>query len=492
MQFRNIFKALAATYLASFALARDDCAELDDHTGLTYGIVLNRCEMNNNGEITALTLVNRNLRIPDEEIKRIFSTYNTITDLEYTIYGTSSYLRDYIVSDFYIDKLKNLEKFYFDFNSYSQSVRGEFQNYSPIDSKAFKKLNKIKEFSLAHIELSQDNIDEISKLTNLRKLDLIKCVYNRVNYDNLVNLTNLTSLKMENGDKENGLKEIPNFVFSSNLKEIIITGHQIVDIPDEFSNLKNLGNLNLSKNRIYSSIPESIQNLPKLKYANFIDNVNLYGKALTNPSLKNAKYDKDYDLCKPEDVEYLNKYSFRNCTPEDLTNQTNQCKDIFRFINNQNNIKNILNCRTNEKGEVTFLNIWNYSLNEEEVNKIISYDGITSLIYTINEYNYGSDIPEYDVFPLKITSLPNLSELKLVGARYFGELITTIPKNYLKKLKNITKLNLDTVILSQNNIDEIITLPKLKQLNIYMKKNEKLNLNKLNKLCKSIKCSINN
>jgi len=512
MQYKNVFKVFAATYMAAVALAKDNCQDIKEIILPKYDYADNfieRCEMNRNGEVTALTLNNRSALLDEDMLKDIFS-FSTITDLAYSIEASWASLPDeYILTDFYIDKLKKLEKFSFDLNIYAGSVRGHFVVHKMIDSKAFKALKNVKDFSLSRVDLTQDNINAISELTNLRKLQFHDCVYAKVNYDVLANLKNLTKLQMTNDYssylnyfRHHSLEEFPSFVFSlSKLNELVLSGHQFIDIPDEFSKLKNLGNLNLVGNRIYSTIPESINTLTKLKYANFIDNINLYEKALTNASLKNAKYNKDYDLCKPKDanVEYLNKYSFKDCSSEEV--KVNQCKDVITYLHGRNpsydedlsfdKVEDIKECRTNQNGEITVLSIENQNLTKEEVEKIIGYKTITSLVYSICDESYFTRNPEYDAFPDKITKLFNLRKLTLSGANNFGTYISSIPKNFLKKLKGVTELEFETVKLSNNNIKELATLTNLNKLSINYCSSPEGYFTKLNNLCKKTQCYVN-
>jgi len=498
--------------MATLALAKDNCQEIKDILNAeskNSDNLIERCEMNDNGEVTALTFVNQAAIIPENVVEKIFS-YSTITDLAYKIDSIWSYLpEENVLSDFYVDKIKNLEKFSFDCNLYADSIRGNYVVHKTFDSKALKALKNVKDLTISHVELTQDNINAISELTNLRKLQFHDCNYANVNYDILANLKNLTKVQMTNSYssylnyfRTNALREFPSFVFSlSKLNELVLSGHQFIDIPDEFSNLKNLGNLNLVGNRIYSTIPESINTLTKLKYANFIDNINLYEKALTNASLKNAKYNKDYDLCKPKDanVEYLNKYSFKDCPSEEV--KINQCKDVITYLHGRNpsyekygsfdKVEDIRKCRTNQNGEITDLLIENQHLSKEEVEKIISYKTIINLVYIIAEESYSTRNPEYDAFPDKITKLSNLRKLTLVGANNFGTYISSIPKNFLKKLKGVTELEIETVKLSNNNIKELATLTNLNKLSINYCDGPEGYFTKLNNLCRKTQCYIN-
>ncbi|ORX51846.1 hypothetical protein BCR36DRAFT_582884 [Piromyces finnis] len=173
---------------------------------------------------------------------------------------------------------------------------------------------------LYYLVLNQKTIEEISALTETKKLSFNKCTFEQtLDYSPLKKLTKLEVLEMDEyllqNKKENVIAEIPEFVFElKSLKELIVTSSDIRKIPEKLSNLKNLEVLDLNDNDIDDVIPESLNTLPELREIDFTDNINVKGKTLTNPKLTSCKYDSAFTLCEAKEMECLKEFNFKKCS----------------------------------------------------------------------------------------------------------------------------------------------------------------------------------
>jgi len=162
-------------------ITKNDCEDIKSELFKETRILSNFvCEMNDIGEVTKLSLINDDLIFSENTLKNVFKS--TITDLTYTISGSKTY--DYDVN-FYVNNIKNLEKFIFDYDCYGEGARGRYQYIRPLNTDALKAITKVKEFTLKHIAISQDNIDELSKFENLQRMEFSLCEMNGLNLDTL-------------------------------------------------------------------------------------------------------------------------------------------------------------------------------------------------------------------------------------------------------------------------------------------------------------------
>jgi len=137
------------------------------------------------------------------------------------------------------------------------------------------------------------NIPEsIGNLSNLERLTLNNNQISEIP-KSIGNLT-ITELNLENNNIEKIPDEIGNI---KNLEELNLKNNTIINIPSSLGNLENLNTLDLFSNSIDDYLPESLNNLPNLYRINLGNNINIKGKTLTNPSLKECNYDSNYSLC---------------------------------------------------------------------------------------------------------------------------------------------------------------------------------------------------
>jgi len=188
----------------------------------------------------------------------------------------------------------------------------------------------------------QKLVDKIANYTGLDELHFDNFDYKSdIDFSPLKSLKNLTNLKFFDY-KNSALKAIPDFVFSlASLRSLIIEISHITDIPDRITNLKNLETLNISTsdltkfteilgelknlveldlsfNAIDDELPASWNNLTKLQKISLDYNIDVKGKALTNPSLKECYYGKDYHLCMVKGKTECGKvYNLKECEEED-------------------------------------------------------------------------------------------------------------------------------------------------------------------------------
>jgi len=180
----------------------------------------------------------------------------------------------------------------------------------PVTKGLLENLKSAEKIQFVDIELDQENIEELSSLTNLEKLYIrhSSCDPN-VDYSPLKKLINVNELFMEAYEYHHHhyykrLTEVPDFIFElKNLTALHIAAQEITKIPEQLSNLENLEILDLNDNLIDDVLPESLNNLSELKIIFISGNVNVKGKTLTNAKLEQCSYSEDYDICIAKDMD---------------------------------------------------------------------------------------------------------------------------------------------------------------------------------------------
>jgi len=341
----NFFKSILFALSISLAFAdqnemKGDCKEIYDFFDLRNTTSsLEHCIVDNDGKVTNLGL--KSYEITEECVKKALS-YNTITNLVYDKIGpTPSHNPVYSIFPPEIANLTNLEEFSFHFGGYRPYAK------TGISDGALKLSKSLKKLSISGIVATQSNIDDIATLTNLEQLDL--SYFNRpanvINLDSLKSLSKLNFLELKN-EAYVHLDNMPGAVYASakTLTHLVIRGHGIGSVTDDFSKLKNLKELDLrgcelsnildyledmknleyldvSYNNINGELPDYLNDFKNLKFISLSDNINITGKTLTIANLNTCIYESKYELCMPKkDIACLqnNNYGFKDCkNPEE-------------------------------------------------------------------------------------------------------------------------------------------------------------------------------
>jgi len=311
MNLKSLLKKLSIVLLTSKVIA-NDCDDIQTFLkgeNINYESTILDCEVDSNGKVNLLGILDYDL---NDKIIEYFLSYNTISNLYYGIFA----LNENSTNDFpkTITNLPNLEQLALSYMGQNSGIKG------PVSSDILKVSKSLNHLTLGGIELSQSNIEAISELNNLEELNLIYCTYNNINFDALENLSEITSLEID-GQRNNQLNEIPNFVFSlSKLKNLVISGHNISTISDKLANLKNIENIDLSSNAIDAELPQSLNSLENLKSIDLRGNKNVIGQTLTNDSLENCYYDSSYSLCMAKSLNCFEaNITFDKCSNADPT-----------------------------------------------------------------------------------------------------------------------------------------------------------------------------
>jgi len=163
------------------------------------------------------------------------------------------------------------------------------------------------------------------------------------------------------------------------------------------------------------------------------------------------------------------------------------CKEIKSYIQSSGKSysKNIENCEVDSNGKVKTLSIKNISLNDYDISKITSYSTIENIKYQWgviedDDSKDGYQTTQLKDFPSALSKLTNLKELSLI---YYGineSDKATIDDDVLKASKNLKKLTLNGIQLSQTNVSDIAKLTNLQEINWY-RVPENFNLDALKK-----------
>ncbi|OUM66599.1 hypothetical protein PIROE2DRAFT_6125 [Piromyces sp. E2] len=142
--------------------------------------------------------------------------------------------------------------------------------------------------------------------------------------------------------------------------------------------------------------------------------------------------------------------------------------------------KTIEKCSMNDQGKVIELKVNNEDLQEEDVNKILSYDTIKNLEYIVafvfgdeKDTPYSTVLlphPGFSKFPSVIANLPDLEVLNfnyrnIRKVKYRNDLKQiSIEDGSLKLSKKLKKLTLSQVNLSSENLIELSSLTNLEEM----------------------------
>jgi Leucine-rich repeat (LRR) protein len=229
-----------------------------------------------------------------------------------------------------IGQLKNLEELDLHTNinlTTLPTTLGNLKNLKIFDLSYNSNFEKLPEsiFQIKNLEklyLNENNLesipDSICGLSNLKNLYLDENQLKELP-DCIGELKNLEILDLAT----NNLESIPDTIGNlSNLKYLVIRENNLRKFPKNIETLTNLATISLSDNKIDDFLPDSLNQLPKLKQIYLDDNINIKGKTLINDSLNEedseCQYSDDYDLCMTKDIKCLHQnsdgYNFKPCT----------------------------------------------------------------------------------------------------------------------------------------------------------------------------------
>jgi len=239
----------------------NQCQEIE--TQLAYANCRIHCENNEEGKIDNLTIVFLQGKMSDEDFATVKS-YDTITKLQYLPV-----------------------------------------DYGYIKAGTFKELKNLKHLDVSSVNLSQENIDEISTLVNLEALALDFCSFENVkdfsSLSNLKNIQFLSSLQNINGHyrslSQTPYHDVPSeFIYQfKNVKDLNINSCSTVDLKqfndveslwighvENISSLKNVKNL-----RNLRTPPDN--DLSVLEHIESLDGIEIYN---------------EYSISDPDEISY--------------------------------------------------------------------------------------------------------------------------------------------------------------------------------------------
>jgi len=287
-----LLKTVSLLSLTTPLVYAGDCTELEEYYKNKDILYISNCEENDNGKIIKLNIYD-NEKMTDEDIEKILS-YDTITNFRYAT-GHDGY--DFESNPDKVDKLndinkltnlknlKNLENLVIEYDASRAIGIGAYKYYlGEITKDTLKDLKSLKSLEIVGINLSQDNIEEISSLTNLESLIFKRSSFNKSdNYESLNELKNLKDLEFLNSNS-NVPNELVNTIKSIETLVLLNSGSfYFEDLPNlkrldydeedlsSLKNLKNLRELNLSfysfRNHDLSSL-ENVNQITKLVVSN--------------------------------------------------------------------------------------------------------------------------------------------------------------------------------------------------------------------------------
>jgi len=246
----------------------------------------------------------------------------------------------------------------------------------------------IKNLTIANAVLREINFKEIKTLSNLNELNLIETEITEIPRE-VEELENLTTLNLE----LNHIENVPDFIGNLvNLKKLVLKNNELIKFPSTIQKLTNLELLDLSYNKIEDEIPSYLNSFENLKEVVFSHNTNITGITLSNDSLIECKYDlrnicyEKHVSCLDSSIEACNGSGNNVCQSEsgECNNETikDDCKEILNYIKDKYPERSC-DCTNNSEGEVVELNIINHEFTDEDIKKILSYNTISKLIYTL-------------------------------------------------------------------------------------------------------------
>jgi len=450
MILRNILRSLSLLLLTISVVLSSEC---DDIISLEN---VNKCTINEEGKINGLYI--NVIDMNEDQINKLLA--HDLIDLTYVIYlgqnveNPFSASSDYLEFPAAIKNLKNLQ-------SLTLHCESSFHDYKDphymnglinLGKDYFKNLKNLKSLQIGGVNISQENIDDISSLDNLESLDFSRSYLNEsLNYDSLSNLKKLTKLTIDNatGGYNNLLKN-NELISSKTPKNLVISNKGIKELyiypPVNINSneLPNLEKLSFTfEDDLETSFIEQFNNLSNLEIT-FFDGTYFeqkFGNIKADLSkLKNLKtlHLKEINISEEvmtgiASIPNLDELFLESCKiyegfPEKLKN----LKTLSSLILDSCRVKNI------ENGIASLTNLRKLVI--EGYDEIM--DNILECLYSLKNLEYlNIAVANIDE---KLGTLENLQYLDLSD----GEL-KKIPKE-IENIKNLKHLD-----ISHNSLTEI-------------------------------------
>jgi len=210
------------------------------------------CKENDEGKVISLYLYFYS-SLDINEMKQ-FVVYDTLTNLhlEYESDASNSEDNEKWASLFdEIAKLTKLEELYFIYDNKDVAQAWYNQELGLIHKGAIKKLQKLKKLELTHILLTQDNIEDISTLSNLEYLNLSGSETKGLTFKSLENLKKLQEVQIEvsstgctKGDCDYTTFDIENLKYFKQIKKLTLrlqkSSSNIDNIISSLTNIEEL------------------------------------------------------------------------------------------------------------------------------------------------------------------------------------------------------------------------------------------------------------
>jgi len=503
-----LFETLSFSLVTSFVLASEtsDCDEIKEYLenkSFNYTKTIEICNINDQGKVIQLKVNNEDLQ--EEDVNKILS-YNTIKDLEYAVVFNIakesdtpySYLLDphpgYTKFPYAIANSLELEKLNFYYEDIRYVRHYPSVNLTSIEDGTFKSLINLKNLSLSQVNITNENLKELSTLTNLEEIEFIKCSIDSDGFSSFENHENLSKLSISNIDGRS--EEIPNHIGKvKSLKEIYIDGSYCGEESYDFSELDNLEslylgliekcNFDLSKNEklielsiishVNYNLNTAIKSPLSLKFPDSLKKLILdelvfssdnYQQIVSLPNLEeltmNYYYDYDVDKNNSEEFEIKSLESYDKLHKLTIINSN------ILFKNNE---------FLNELVNLTYIDISNNALTD--IPQLGNFKNLEHIDLSGNRLTK---------FPIELTMLKNLEYIDL----RFNNIDDELPES-LSQLENLKYFNIDDnkrisgkVLTNKSlekciySVDDDLCVPKGYELNCL---DEKFKLEKTFKTC---------
>jgi len=456
MNLKYIFKALSFSLVTSFVFAsetNDNCNEIKEYLenkSLNYTKTIEKCNMNDQGKVIELKVNNENLQ--EEDVNKILS-YDTIKNLEYVIVFNEGEEQDTPYSHILLPhpgyskfpsaivNLPELEILDFNYENFRYIKYSPDLNYISLEDGLLKLSKNLKKLTLSQVDLNNENMKELSALTNLEELKLNYCLFDKDGFTSFENHENLLKLSIIN-TKGYG-KIIPNHIEKiKSLKELYIQKGYCEGNKYDFNGLENLESLyfdisekcdlDLSKNKklidlsiigpndiifgIGINDPISLElpnSLKKLKLSDLTFSSNNYKAIASLPDLEELTmiYYGDSENFDIKSLECHDK--LKRLTISSHISSSEILKDNLDFLNNLVNL--------------TYLDLYENSIDEipqlKNLKKLEHLDLAHNKLYK---------------FPQELTELKNIEYIDLK----LNDIYDTLPES-LNKLENLKYLNIE-------------------------------------------------